>query len=341
MQDRVPFVECDRLAHKVVHVGVLAKQIPVKPADFVVLAVCVVVSPLRAQQLIAAQNHGCSQGEQKVTEVVLHDLSAQTQDIGVVGIALRSAVPRIVIIGAVAIVLLVRVVVFLIVGHKIPERETVVARDEVDAVVRGAPVIAVQISRPCETESEVRALPAISLRDLAHRVAESTIPFGPVDREVAHLIGSEVPGLRNEFGTAEHRVLADGIEEGRRAFKAGLLAAKHGGEIEPKAVDMHLLDPVAERIHHEANDLRIAKIQAIAGAGVVHIEALGIVGATRKNIVGTVVDAFEAERGSEFVALRGVIVDHVEEYLDSRAVKFPHERLELLDLAARRRARAV
>jgi len=51
-------------------------------------------------------------------------------------------------------------------------------------------------------------------------------------------------------------------------------------------------------------------------------------------VVGDVVDAAQRQRRPEMVALRRVVVDHVEDHLDAGAVEALHHGLELADLAA-------
>jgi class I fructose-bisphosphate aldolase len=58
--------------------------------------------------------------------------NAQLEHLRIVGLALDAAVPRAVVVGAVAAVLAVGVVVLLVVGDEVGEREAVVGRDQVD-----------------------------------------------------------------------------------------------------------------------------------------------------------------------------------------------------------------
>ena len=81
---------------------VAARRGPVEPADLVVLAVGVVVAALRARELVAAQDHRRAGGEQQIAGVVLHHLPAQREHRGIVGVAFGAAIPRVVVVGAVA-----------------------------------------------------------------------------------------------------------------------------------------------------------------------------------------------------------------------------------------------
>src|SRR5262245_65767559 len=70
---------------------------------------------------------------------------------------------------------------------------------------------------------------------------------------------------------------------------------------------------------------RVAATRIVAVVGPVrHLQA----------VVGTVVDPAEAEGGTAVVALRGVVVDHVENDLDARLVQALDHGLELSHLLA-------
>ena len=94
---------------------------------------------------------------------------------------------------------------------------------------------------------------------------------------------------------------------------------------------MHLGDPVAQRVHDQLDRVRVPHVEGVAGAGVVHVVALVVLD---EAVVGRVVDALEAQRRTEVVALGGVVVDDVEDDLDAGGVHRLDHRLELLDLLA-------
>ncbi len=73
-------------------------------------------------------------------------------------------------------------------------------------------------------------------------------------------------------------------------------------------------------------------VERVAAARVVHVVA-PVVGA--QPVVRRVVDAAEAQRRAELVALGGVVVDDVEDHLDPGRVQRLHHRLELVHLARR------
>ena len=123
----------------------------------------------------------------------------------------------------------------------------------------------------------------------------------------------------------------DDVEERREPVDVVQLARQRRRQIEAEAVDVHLGDPVAQAVHDELQHLRMAHVQAVAGAGVVHVVAR-LVG--HQPVVGGIVDAAEAQHRAQVVALGGVVVDHVEDHLDARAVQRLHHRLEFRHLRA-------
>jgi len=108
-------------------------------------------------------------------------------------------------------------------------------------------------------------------------------------------------------------------------------ACERGREIETEAVHVHLFHPETERIHDELEHVRIAHVQAVSGARVVHVAAL--VG--REPVVRGVVQAAETHRGPRVVPLTRVVVHDVQDHLDAGLVQCLHHLLELEDLFAR------
>ena len=123
----------------------------------------------------------------------------------------------------------------------------------------------------------------------------------------------------------------DDVEERRQAVDVVELARQRAREVEAEAVDVALDHPVAERVHDQPQDARVDHVEAVARAREVHVEAL-VLGA--EPVVALVVDALEAEHRAEVVALRGVVVDHVEDHLDAGAVQRLDHALELAHLLA-------
>ena len=265
--------------------------------------------------------------------MVLRQPPPQAHDLRVVRLPFRAAVPGVVVVGAVPVPLEVRLVVLPVEGDQVAQGEPVVAGDEVDAVVGGTPVVGVQVGRPRQPEPEVPKLPAVPLHETAHRVAEPAVPLRPVHGEVPHLVRPQVPRFGDELGLLQHRVLGDGVEEGGAPLVHPALAPQHGGEIEPEPVDVHRLDPVPQRIHHQPDRGGGRQVEGVAATRPVHVVARRVVGPPGQHVVRRIVDPLEGEGGAQLVPLPRVVVHHVEDHLDPRAVQLPHQRLELLHLA--------
>ena len=135
--------------------------------------------------------------------------------------------------------------------------------------------------------------------------------------------------MRLDLG--DHGVLVDDVEERAQPVDVGQLARQRRGQVEAEAVDVHLLDPVAQAVHDELERARMGHVQRVAAAGVVHVVAAGL---GRQPVVRGVVDAAEGERGPQVVALGRVVVDDVEDDLDALVVEGLDHRLELADVGA-------
>ena len=89
---------------------------------------------------------------------------------------------------------------------------------------------------------------------------------------------------------------------------------------------MHLLHPVAQAVGYHLHDAGMAQIDRVPGAGVVDVVALLV---RQQAVVGGVVDALEGQGRAALIALRGVIVDHVQDDLEPGIVEPRHHLLEL------------
>ena len=101
-------------------------------------------------------------------------------------------------------------------------------------------------------------------------------------------------------------------------------------EIEAEAVDAHLLDPVAQRVHDHPERVGMAKLERVPATGEVVVVARVVV---HEVVVGGVVDAAEGQRRPEMVAFGGVVVDDVQDHLDPGIVHHLHEGLDLAQAA--------
>ena len=305
---------------------------PVHPGEIVVLAVGVVVAALGAAVLVAHQDHRHALADDEDRHREAAHPVAQGEDRGIVGRTLDAAIPRAVVVVAVAVVLAVRLVVLLVPGVEVGQREAVVRGDEVDARPWPPPAPVEDVAGAEEVAGEVVDGAVVALDVGADVVAEAAVPLGPAGREVSDLVAPlpEVPALGDRLDLGEHRVLGDGVEERAVEVDGVAVAGQRHREVEAEAVDVAVLDPVAQRVHHHLHHARVAGVDGVAGAGGVEIVAR-IVG---QHVVAGVVEAAERQGRPELVALGGVVVDDVEDHLDAGLVHPLHHVLELGDVVA-------
>jgi hypothetical protein len=301
---------------------------PVEPRRLVVLAVGVVVAALAHAQLVAGQQHRRALRQQQAGEQRALQPCAALEHVGIVGLAFDAAVRRDLVRMAVAVVLAVRLVALVLVGQRIAQREAVVRGDEVHRLdrralppveqVRGAGQAARELAARC------RAQPVA-----ARAVAEAVVPFEPAAREVAGAPagGADVPGLGDELAAGKQRVLRDGVEERRVRVEAVVAAPEHRRQVEAEAVDVQLGAPVTQRVQHHLQHARRAQVERVAAAGEVLVAARL---ARHRAIPVLVVQTAPAQRGAGRVALRGVVVDHVDDDLEAGRMQPRDHRAELV-----------
>ncbi len=212
--------------------------------------------------------------------------------------------------------------------------------DEVHARRRAAAVALVQVRAAEQPRADLRGPPALAAPEGAHRVAVLAVPLAPAHREVPHLVAAlaQVPRLGDQLHALQRRVLVHHGEEAAEAVHLVEAAREGRREVEAEPVDVHLGDPVAERVHDQTQRLRVTDVEGVPRARVVEIEARVF---RDEAVVRPVVDALEAQRRAFVVALGRVVVDDVEDDLDTRRVERLDHLLELPDLVAHVVAGAV
>ncbi|CCJ78250.1 hypothetical protein BN135_3314 [Cronobacter muytjensii 530] len=231
----------------------------------------------------------------------------------------------------VVIVLAVVLVVFTVVGHQIVKREAVVRGNKVHARPRPAPALIVEVAGAEQTRGEI-GRNVIALPVFAHRIAIFVVPLRPARREAPHLIaaGADIPWLADKLHLREHRILHDGVEKAATLVEALRLAPEDSAEIEAKTVDMHRFRPVTQGIHHHLQHARMRSVHRVAGTGIVDVVTVLIRHGT---VVREVVDAFKRERRAKLVPFRGVVVDHIQDHLDTGVMVGAHHIAEPLNAA--------
>ena len=279
-------------------------------------------------------------GEHRHGEEVLHLPVRSFSIAGIVGRAFDTAVPASVVVGAVAVVLAVRLVVLAVVGDEVVEGEAVVTGDEVDALLGLALLVAVERRAADQAVGEALDRAVVAAEEAADIVAEAAVPFLPaVADEAADLVqAGGVPRLGDELRAGQHRVRLDVPQHRRvRHHVARLVAVQDRRQIEAEAVDVHLLDPVAEAVDDHPADDRMIGVERVAGAAVVGVARAVVF----EDVVGRVVESAEAQRRPAVVAFGGVVEDDVENDLDAGPVQRLDHVAKLVDRTERILTRAV
>src|ERR1700743_899043 len=136
---------------------------PVDPADFVVLAVSVVVALLGARELVTGGDHRNAMRNQQNSDEIPALTFAQVLDIGIAGRTLNAAVPTVVVVRTIAVVFTVGEIVLIVVRHQIVQGEAVVTGDEVNAVIRFAGAGFIQVRATEQSSSYLRRHVRITL----------------------------------------------------------------------------------------------------------------------------------------------------------------------------------
>jgi hypothetical protein len=111
----------------------------------------------------------------------------------------------------------------------------------------------------------------------------------------------------------------------------GAVASQRGCEIESEAIHVHLARPVSQAVHHQLQRARMQRVERVARARVIEIEARLV---REQAVIRSVIDPAEAKRRAEMISFSGMIVNHIENHFDPSRVETPHHRLELSHLLA-------
>src|SRR4051812_3392165 len=95
--------------------------LPVKPTDLVVLTISIVVAVLCPTPLISAAEHRHALGKKECREKIAALLVAQLVNLRVIGRTFNAAIPRLIIVIAVLIFIVVQLVVFFVVADQIAQ----------------------------------------------------------------------------------------------------------------------------------------------------------------------------------------------------------------------------
>ena len=171
--------EFDDFLEEVEEVGILLQVVPVKPGDFVVLTIGVVVTPLRVSHLVAREHHGNALAGHQHRHGILDLLVAQVVDALIVALTFPAAVPAVVAVLTVAVVLAIGLVVLAVVRHEVHHRKAVVGGDEVHAGLDATVLRGIQVWRADDTLLHIVEHILVALQETPHGITEFSVPFCP------------------------------------------------------------------------------------------------------------------------------------------------------------------
>src|ERR1700722_9583117 len=144
----------DHVFDELVNLRVLLQVTPVVPARCVILTIGVVVTTLRAAELVAALQHRHAPGNEERQQEVADLALTQRLDIRIPGRTLDTVVRTEIVVRAIPVLLAVGEVVFVGEAHEVVQREAVVTGDEVDTALRALAGLRIDILAAADTTGE-------------------------------------------------------------------------------------------------------------------------------------------------------------------------------------------
>ena len=215
---------------------------------------------LRAPHFVAHQDHRHAERKHRDGQEVLHLPVAQLLDCGIVGRAFDAAIPASVVVGAVAVVFAVGFVVLLVIGDEIVEREPVVTGHEVDALLGFAFLVTIDLGA-AEQVGRQSAPPNARRRGRKLRTSSRNRPFHSFQLSPTKLPTWYRPAASQASAISFVPASAgsDSMSQSTGGFgidMARRIARKDRGEVEPEAIHVHFLDPIAKAVDDHAADDR-------------------------------------------------------------------------------------
>src|SRR5579862_7745540 len=199
---------CAKQSYESKHVGVFCRQRPIKPAGLIVLAIRVVVPELSAPHFVTHQNHRQAQREDRDGQEVFHLAISKFLHSRVIGWTLNAPVVASVVVCAIAVVFTVRLVVLLIVGAEVVQREAVVAGHEIHACFGLAFLVSIDLRASEQPVGHDPDKALIAAEKATYVIAKATVPLAPsVAREATHLVlARRIPCFGDQLRTGERRI---------------------------------------------------------------------------------------------------------------------------------------
>src|SRR6476661_3954532 len=190
-------------------------RVPIQPADFVVLAISVVVPILRVANGIPGEQHRHPLGQEHGCNEVPLLSCPQRLYCRIIGWPFYSAVPTAIIIGAVPIVFAVRLVMLGVVADQVLQSETVVRSDEVHACIGTPPTSGIKIAGSGNAVCQLADDAAVALPVGAQSIAIFVVPLSPAHWEFPDLISTfaEIPWFGDKLHLRENRILMNDVQK--------------------------------------------------------------------------------------------------------------------------------
>ena len=191
--------EGNQLSRKLQKLILLFVASPIEPTDLIVLAISVVVAHLRSAPLIATTEHRNALRKKKGRQEISPLPFTQGVDLRIIGWTFNAAIPREIVIVAVAVAVAVQFIVLFVVTDQIVQGETIMCGHEIDTRVRASPVVLIKVGAPGKSIPHLANAPLIAFPKTANRVAIFAVPFRPRRRKIPNLIAAiaYVPRFRD------------------------------------------------------------------------------------------------------------------------------------------------
>ena len=231
-----------------------------------------------------------------------------------------------VIVSAIAILLAICLIVFLIETNAVPERKTVVRGHQVDGGRRSFAIAFKQIAGSGKASGELPQRQISRQPESAYGIAIMVVPLGKQRREIAHLVAAftNIPRLGNQLHLREHRTVSYRLKQ-RRLLAERRRASHHRCQVETKTVDVERFHPIFQACIRKMRHRRMAEVERVTATGPVVVITI-----LSDPIIATVINSAHGERRTVEIAFRAVVQHHVQNHFDTRRMKRLHRIAKLI-----------
>src|SRR3984957_16760235 len=201
----VTFAKINHALAEPKHLTVFLREAPIKPADFVVLAIRVIVATLGTSHLVASADHRNALRHHHDGDEVFHLSPAQILYFLIVRRTFDAAVPAQVVIRTISISFAVRFVVLAVVGNEVVKGKTVMAGNEIDAVNLQMATPLIDVGAPGDARCYRAHKSGIAFHKAPNIIAVRPVPFGPaITRKVTDLVCARcIPGFSDDLSVRQ------------------------------------------------------------------------------------------------------------------------------------------